>query len=98
MLLFYFYNMFSILKILTIVKIFLKPVLKSIQDTFYKIASDALLASQQLARILRSSLQSSETNHTECMNYVNDLYKTTLSRLKQTDIDQEVKERAIVCL
>lgn len=31
------------------------------------------------------------------MNYVNDLYSITLIRLRQTDIDQEVKERAIVC-
>ena len=32
------------------------------------------------------------------MNFVNELYKATLARLKQTDIDQEVKERAIVCM
>jgi hypothetical protein len=33
-----------------------------------------------------------------CMPYVNELYNATLARLKQTDIDQEVKERAIVCV
>ena len=69
------------------------PVIKAIQDSFYKIASDALLVSQQLAKILRSALNA----NINCMNFVNDLYRTTLNRLKQTDIDQEVKERAIVC-
>jgi hypothetical protein len=32
------------------------------------------------------------------MDHVNELYRATLARLKQTDIDQEVKERAIVCM
>jgi hypothetical protein len=71
-----------------------KSVVRSINDSFYKIASDALLVSQQLAKILRSAINS----NINCMNYVNDLYRTTLSRLRQTDIDQEVKERAIVCM
>jgi hypothetical protein len=68
--------------------------MKCIQDNFYKIASDALLVSQQLSKILRSALNSK----INCMNHVNELYKATLARLKQTDIDQEVKERAIVCM
>ena len=71
-----------------------QPVIRCIQDSFYKIASDALLVSQQLAKILRSALNS----NINCMNHVNELYKATLARLKQTDIDQEVKERAIVCV
>jgi hypothetical protein len=70
-----------------------QPVIKCVQDSFYKISSDALLVSQQLARILKSALNA----NLECLQYVNDLYAATLARLKQTDIDQEVKERAIVC-
>ncbi len=72
----------------------LQPVIKCIQDNFYKIASDALLVSQQLSKILRSAINL----NVNCMNHVNELYKATLARLKQTDIDQEVKERAIVCM
>lgn len=71
--------------------------IKCIQDSFYKIASDALLVSQQLAKILKSGINSSG-NQAAYMPYVSDLYTTTLIRLKQTDIDQEVKERAINCM
>lgn len=71
-----------------------KPVTKCIQDAFYKIASDALLVSLQLAKILRSAIVSNPSY----MPYVSDLYSMTLVRLKQTDIDQEVKERAINCM
>lgn len=72
----------------------IKPVVKCIQDNFYKIASDALLVCQQLARILRSALNAG----VNCNGYIIELYTPTLARLKQTDIDQEVKERAIVCV
>jgi len=72
----------------------MQPVIRCIQDSFYKIASDALLVSQQLAKVLRSAINS----NINCMNYVNELYNAALVRLKQTDIDQEVKERAIVCV
>ena len=34
----------------------------------------------------------------DCKKYVIDLYTATMNRLKQTDIDQEVKERAISCV
>lgn len=69
------------------------PVVRCIQDSFYKIASDALLVSQQLAKVLCSALNAK----IDCKNYVSDLYNVILVRLKQTDIDQEVKERSIVC-
>lgn len=69
---------------------------KCIQDSFYKIASDALLVSQQLAKILRGAINAN--TNPNYMSYVSELYATTLIRLKQTDIDQEVKERAINCM
>lgn len=34
----------------------------------------------------------------DCKRYVFDLYNATMLRLKQTDIDQELKERAISCV
>jgi cullin-associated NEDD8-dissociated protein 1 len=70
------------------------PIIKCNQDNFYKIASDALLVSQQLAKILRSAL----TAGIDCGKYVESLYNSVFIRLKQTDIDQEVKERAIFCI
>ncbi len=69
--------------------LFAQPVIKCIQDSFYKIAADALLVSQQLAKVLRTAPTSA--------TYTPALFAATLARLKQTDIDQEVKERAIVC-
>ena len=71
-----------------------KPVVKCMQDSFYKIASDALLVGQQLAKILRSAHNDGGIN---CRAYIGELYAATLVRLRQTDIDQEVKERAIIC-
>lgn len=71
-----------------------QPVIKCIQDSFYKIASDALLVSQQLALVLRGALD----EKIKCTEHILNLYNATLVRLKQTDIDQEVKERAIVCM
>jgi len=64
-------------------------VIKCIQDSFYKIAADALLVVQQLAKVLRTASDS--------QSHRNAIFSATLTRLKQTDIDQEVKERAIVC-
>ncbi|RNA07993.1 cullin-associated NEDD8-dissociated [Brachionus plicatilis] len=69
-------------------------ILKCIQDNFYKIASDALLVSQHLSAIIRSSLNENKN----CCQYAVDFFSATLARLKQTDIDQEVKERAINCI
>ena len=69
------------------------PTIRCIQDSFYKIASDALLVTQQLAKVLCGALAA----NVSCKSYVAELYNATLVRLKQTDIDQEVKERAIVC-
>ena len=50
--------------------------------------------SQQLAKVLRSATNSK----INCINYIHELFNAALVRLKQTDIDQEVKERAIVCV
>jgi hypothetical protein len=50
-----------------------------------------LLVSQQLSKIMKSA-------SLDCKKYIHDLYNATMLRLKQTDIDQEVKERAISCV
>jgi hypothetical protein len=52
------------------------------------------LVSQQLCRVMRGALNS----NIDCTKLIHDLYNATMVRLKQTDIDQEVKERAISCM
>jgi len=73
--------------------VLVQPVVKSTEDSFYKIASDALLVTQQLSKVLRTALLA----NLPCMPHVQSIYTAALTRLKQTDIDQEVKERAINC-
>uniref|UniRef100_A0A8D3CWN3 TATA-binding protein interacting (TIP20) domain-containing protein n=1 Tax=Scophthalmus maximus TaxID=52904 RepID=A0A8D3CWN3_SCOMX len=68
-------------------QVLLPPVVACVDDTFYKITSEALLVTQQLVRVMRP--------HGFCVSQV---FSATLKRLKATDIDQEVKERAITCM
>jgi len=70
------------------------PVISCVQDGFYKIASDALLVIQNLSRILKSALAAQLPDSDK---HIMSMYNATMMRLKQTDIDQEVKERAITC-
>uniref|UniRef100_A0A7N6FJT4 TATA-binding protein interacting (TIP20) domain-containing protein n=1 Tax=Anabas testudineus TaxID=64144 RepID=A0A7N6FJT4_ANATE len=67
-------------------QVLLPPVVACVEDSFYKITSEALLVSQQLVRVMRPQGQSAT------------VFAATLKRLKATDIDQEVKERAISCM
>ncbi|XP_043934569.1 cullin-associated NEDD8-dissociated protein 1-like [Protopterus annectens] len=77
------------------VKALLPPVVVCIGDPFYKITSEALLVTQQFAKIIRPLEKASSF---DAKPYVNDLFSSTLKRLKAADIDQEVKERAISCM
>ncbi len=43
-------------------------------------------------------MRSAINSNVNCLEIVYTLYNATLVRLKQTDIDQEVKERAISCM
>uniref|UniRef100_A0A8C3AHQ8 TATA-binding protein interacting (TIP20) domain-containing protein n=1 Tax=Cyclopterus lumpus TaxID=8103 RepID=A0A8C3AHQ8_CYCLU len=61
-------------------QVLLPPVVACLEDSFYKITSEALLVAQQLVRVARPPGQS------------------ITWKLKATDIDQEVKERAISCM
>jgi cullin-associated NEDD8-dissociated protein 1 len=64
-------------------------------DSFYKIASEALLVLQELVKIIRP--KSSVAIQNEFKPFVEQIYECTQKRLKQKDFDQEVKERAITC-
>ncbi|XP_077518379.1 cullin-associated and neddylation-dissociated 1 isoform X1 [Amblyomma americanum] len=73
----------------------LPPIITAVGDSFYKITSEALLVLQQLVKVIRPLDQ-------ECSfrfePYVKDIFECTLTKLKASDIDQEVKERAITCM
>lgn len=73
----------------------LPPVIACVADPFYKVAAEALLVLQELVRTLwpldRPRLLDPEP-------YVGEMSTATLARLRATDLDQEVKERAISCV
>lgn len=66
-------------------------VIVCVQDNFYKIVSDSLLVSTYLTRICKTETPKNK-------DILLKLYDVILKRLKQTDIDQEVKERAITSM
>ncbi|CAK8675597.1 unnamed protein product [Clavelina lepadiformis] len=68
-------------------------VVTCVKDPFYKITSDALLVMQDLVKVI---CVDSATFDVEKL--MQTLYFATLHRLKTSDIDQEVKERAITCM
>ncbi|EAW64143.1 cullin-associated NEDD8-dissociated protein 2 isoform 2 [Homo sapiens] len=75
--------------------ILLPPVMACVADSFYKIAAEALVVLQELVRALwplhRPRMLDPEP-------YVGEMSAVTLARLRATDLDQEVKERAISCM
>ncbi|KAF3690349.1 Cullin-associated NEDD8-dissociated protein 1 [Channa argus] len=75
-------------------QVLVPPVVACVEDSFYKITSEALLVTQQLVRVMRPQGQSVAADKT----FVREVFAVTLKRLKATDIDQEVKERAISCM
>lgn len=72
-------------------------VVNAVFDPFYKIATEALLVLQQLVKVIRPL--DVRTNGYEVPKFdLEKLYSSTLQKLKATDVDQEVKERAIACM
>ncbi|XP_004368405.1 cullin-associated NEDD8-dissociated protein 2 isoform X3 [Trichechus manatus latirostris] len=74
--------------------ILLPPLLACVADPFYKIAAEALLVLQELVRALWPLDQ---PRMLDPEPYVGEMSVATLARLRATDLDQEVKERAISC-
>ncbi|KAF5287245.1 hypothetical protein FQR65_LT12289 [Abscondita terminalis] len=72
--------------------VLLLPVVHSVGDNFYKITAEALLVLQELVKVMRPLNSPVTFDYTP---YTKNIYKCTLVRLKASDIDQEVKERAI---
>uniref|UniRef100_A0A2K6U865 Cullin associated and neddylation dissociated 2 (putative) n=1 Tax=Saimiri boliviensis boliviensis TaxID=39432 RepID=A0A2K6U865_SAIBB len=73
----------------------LPPVIACVADPFYKIAAEALLVLQELVRALWP-LDRPRT--LDPKPYIGEMSAATLARLRATDLDQEVKERAIFCV
>lgn len=78
-------------------QVLLPPVVACVDDSFYKITSEALLVTQQLVKVMRP-LDQSPAAAFDPKPFIKEVFSSTLKRLKATDIDQEVKERAISCM
>ncbi|KAK9718909.1 TATA-binding protein interacting (TIP20) [Popillia japonica] len=74
------------------IPVLLPPVINAVGDNFYKITAEALNVLQELVKVIRPLNTPSNFDFTP---FVNDIYMCTLIRLRASDIDQEVKERAI---
>ncbi|KAM5279667.1 cullin-associated NEDD8-dissociated protein 2 [Ctenodactylus gundi] len=72
----------------------LPPLLACVADPFYKVAAEALLVLQELVRALWPPGQPQALDPGP---YIEEMAAATLARLRATDLDQEVKERAISC-
>lgn len=73
-------------------------VVTSVFDPFYKIATEALLVLQQLVKVVRPLGPNAVKSDFDVTPFVGEVYACTLQKLKVTDVDQEVKERAIACM
>lgn len=82
------------------------PIIQAVSDNFYKIVSEAFLVCIELVGVLRSvETDPSSVGETkllpvkpELQPYITDIYNITTRVLSTSDADQEVKERAIMCI
>ncbi|XP_063834231.1 cullin-associated NEDD8-dissociated protein 1 [Ostrinia nubilalis] len=80
-------------------------VLACVHDPFYKVTAEALRVLQTLVKVIRpldniEMIEGSDEVHVEpppeeLQQFIPAMYECTLVRLRATDMDQEVKERAI---
>ncbi|EGC38692.1 hypothetical protein DICPUDRAFT_148578 [Dictyostelium purpureum] len=68
-------------------------IVKCINDSYYRIASESLRVCQEFVVALGKIRQ----NVDSCNKIIQSLYNATFTQLKAQDIDQEVKESAISC-
>ncbi|CAG8621887.1 9155_t:CDS:2, partial [Scutellospora calospora] len=81
------------------------PIISSVQDSFYKITSEAFLVCIELIKVIRpiEYQENTQTYNMQPLNpefrsFILDIYNVTIARLSTPDADQEVKERSIMCL
>lgn len=77
------------------IHILLPTIISAVNDSFYKISSEALVVLSQMVRVLRPSDNPKDFQFAQ---YIPQIYDCTYNKLKTADIDQEVKERAISCM
>lgn len=77
------------------VNVILPAVLNAVGDSFYKIASEALALLSQLVCVARPSNFEPMPDYERVLLTI---YEKTLDRMKRTDVDLEIKERAISCM
>ncbi|VDN06172.1 unnamed protein product [Thelazia callipaeda] len=68
-------------------------IVRAVSEQFYKLTAEALTVTTSLIRVLRPIPY--ENDSFDCSTYINSLYEAIFGKLKATDIDQEVKEKAI---
>ncbi|KAM3717848.1 Cullin-associated NEDD8-dissociated protein [Dirofilaria immitis] len=68
-------------------------IVRAVSEQFYKVAAEALTVTASLIRVLRPVI--SEQGNFDYSPYVDSIYEAVIGKLKATDIDQEVKEKAI---
>uniref|UniRef100_A0A8R1TWV1 TIP120 domain-containing protein n=1 Tax=Onchocerca volvulus TaxID=6282 RepID=A0A8R1TWV1_ONCVO len=68
-------------------------IVRAVSEQFYKVAAEALTVTTSLIRVLRPL--TSEQGNFDYSPYVDSIYEAIIGKLKATDIDQEVKEKAI---
>ncbi|VDN94136.1 unnamed protein product [Brugia pahangi] len=68
-------------------------IVRAVSEQFYKVSAEALTVTTSLIRVLRPV--ASERGNFDYSPYVDSIYEAIIGKLKATDIDQEVKEKAI---
>lgn len=77
------------------IHVMLPAVITAVSDSFYKIASEALALLSQLICVIRPSQCEPMPDFESVMGLI---YEKTLERMSRTDVDVEIKERAISCM
>uniref|UniRef100_A0A0K8UC02 Cullin-associated NEDD8-dissociated protein 1 n=3 Tax=Bactrocera latifrons TaxID=174628 RepID=A0A0K8UC02_BACLA len=73
-------------------------IITAVFDSFYKISTEALQVMQQLVKVIRPLDDPISPGTFKIGPFVEDLYSATLKKLMTSDVDQEVKDRAITCM
>ncbi|VDD93477.1 unnamed protein product [Enterobius vermicularis] len=68
-------------------------IVQAVKDSFYKVSAEALDVTLSLIKVLRPSQPSA--TFFDFSTFVGSIYSAVSEKLKATDIDQEVKEKAI---
>jgi len=85
--------------------VLIPAIINAVADAFYKISSEALLVLESMVRVLRpipgaggGKAAAAAAPAFNFAPYAKDIYMCCFGKLKASDIDQEVKERAIGCM